>query len=193
VVGVSYSSYGWPKPFFTVTDGRLVGHNQPVPKIHEPDDDKFGLKSILGHSIMVDRVMMAFFNDFWFSSGESKFTRLDADEVEITCLLIERLKKQTDAAHVRLILYLQYGGGNITSGHPQAMQSIGVKKCAERLGVEVIDEFGVLKATYERSPDEFRSNYVRQPDGATGHKSSFGNLEVARRIKGFLTDQTKKR
>jgi hypothetical protein len=73
------------------------------------------------------------------------------------------------------------------------MQSIGVKKCAEHSGLEVIDEFGVLKATYERSPDDFRSNYVRQPDAATGHKSSFGNLEVARRIEAILTDQTKKR
>ena len=44
IVSVSYSSYSWPKPYYTVANEALVLHNSPVPRIPDPGHDRFGNK-----------------------------------------------------------------------------------------------------------------------------------------------------
>jgi hypothetical protein len=193
VVGAGYSSYGWPKPYFTLQDGLLVAHNQPVPTVPEAPRDGSALKAIFSRSILVDRFMAAFFSDYWFSSGRSGFVQTDADAIGVTCRLLDRLKVQTNAAGVRLILYLQYASSHIISTPQQAIQSAKVKECAEASAIEVIDEFSSLKTLYTRDPEGLRAYYVKETDGTLGHKSSLGNLQVAKMIEAALKEKPIKR
>lgn len=179
IVGNGYSSYGWWKPYFTIDNGELVHHNLPVPLMSDPGRDRLGIKPFLGHFAAVDQFMTAFFSDSWFSSDGVRFVTVKTDEVQVTCRLLERLKHQADAAGIQLILYLQFAGSHITAAPAEAVQSLGVKQCGQQLGVLTIDEYGNLKALYDRDPDMFRKYYMREQDGSTGHKSNLGNLEVA--------------
>jgi hypothetical protein len=64
-----------------------------------------------------------------------------------------------------------------------------VKECAESFGIQVADEFARLKSVYERNPEELRTYYVKETDGSTGHKSSFGNFQVAKLIQDTVNDR----
>jgi hypothetical protein len=193
ILGVGYSSYGMAKPFFTVENAKLVLHNHPVPNTVETGAQSSDGKWILARSIVVDRFMSAFFSDFWFTGGRSTFKRTGVDEVEVTCLLLQSLAAKTGAAGIRLLLYLQYAGSHMIGPTSQPGHSLLVKECAEDADIEVIDEFGVLRSARSRSVEELRSYYVREPDGTTGHKSSFGNLQVAKLIAAALKDAPARR
>jgi hypothetical protein len=188
ILGAGYSSYAFPKPYFLVEKGELVAHNQPVPLPSEPVHDPFAIKAFLAHSIIIDRFMTAFFSDQWFSSNRGGFTRTNSDEVEVTCRLLDRLKRKTDEAGVRLILYLQFAGSHVMGQKKPPGHTSLVKECAENFGIQVADEFAQLKSAYERNPEELRSYYVREVDGSTGHKSSFGNLQVAKLIQDTINE-----
>jgi hypothetical protein len=109
IIGTGYASSGWPKPYFTIADDKLAIHNSPVPHSNT-SGDRAGIKWYLGHFAVLDQFMAAFFANYWFTADGSSFVTVATDEVGVTCRLLERLKQQTDAANVRLLLYLQYGG-----------------------------------------------------------------------------------
>jgi hypothetical protein len=182
--GQSYS--GYPKPYFTVENDQLVLRNNPVPR-YEPHDDPYeSLKNVLSYSLMVDRVMATYFPDAWYSSRTQNFTRANNDEVNVTCLLLLRLKKETDAAGVRLLVTMQYGPGTITTGSQPDGNVRLVEECAERSGIQLLDEFAALKELSQNHADEFRKLYVAQPNGLLGHKSRAGNLAVAKAVAAAL-------
>jgi hypothetical protein len=189
IVGAGYSSYGWPKPYFTIEDSALVAHNQPVPTLPMLPPDQSRLKPILSRSILVDRFMAAFFFDYWFTSEKSGLVRIDTDVIGVTCRLLDRLKAQTDAAGVRLILYVQQASSHIMSTPREAEQSVQVKACAHAAAIEVIDEYASLKGLYDRDPDGLRAYYMKEADGTFGHKSPFGNLQVAKLIAAALKEK----
>ena len=100
--GQSYS--GYPKPYFTAENGELVLHNNPVPHYAPRDDPYESLKNILSYSLMIDRVMATYFPDAWYSSRTQNFTRANNDEVNVTCLLLQRLKKETTPSECDCLL-----------------------------------------------------------------------------------------
>jgi hypothetical protein len=57
-----------------------------------------------------------------------------------------------------------------------------VSQCARNLNIRTVDELDFLVAAYKKNPDELRKYYQTEPDGALGHKSSFGNTEVAKLV-----------
>jgi hypothetical protein len=184
IVGASYTAYGWSKPYYTVEHDELVAHNQPVPRHPEPgaDRDRFGVKTFLGHLAAIDQFMAAFFADSWFSSDGTSFATVNNDPVDVTCRLLVRLKQKTDAAHVALILYLQFGGSHIISAPGEADQSVGVGSCARNAHIATIDEYALLRGVFEKDPNALRRYYQTEQDGSTGHKSSFGNMAVAKAV-----------
>jgi hypothetical protein len=60
--------------------------------------------------------------------------------------------------------------------------SLEVGQCAARMNITTVDELAPLLAAYQRNPDELHKYYQIEPDGAMGHKSSFGNMEVAKLV-----------
>jgi hypothetical protein len=181
IATAGYSYNGYPKPYFTVEDGRLVLHNNPVPR-YEPRDDPYeSLKNILSYSLMIDRVMATYFPDSWYSSRTQKFTRANNDEVNVSCLLLQRLKKEADDAGIRLLITMQYGGGTITNTSAPDGNVTLVAECIARLGIQYLDEFSTLKELSRKNSDEFRSLYVIK-NGILGHKSRTGNRKVAQSV-----------
>jgi hypothetical protein len=190
IVGASYTAYGWPKPYYTIENDVLVAHNQPVPRHPEPgaDRDRFGIKPFLGHFATVDQFMAAFFADSWFSSDGTSFATVNNDPVDVTCRLLVRLKQKTDADHVALILYVQFGGSHIISAPREADQSVGVGRCARNAHIATIDEYALLRGVFEKDPNALRRYYQTEQDGSTGHKSSFGNMQVAKAVAAAISD-----
>ena len=60
--------------------------------------------------------------------------------------------------------------------------STRVGDCARSLGITTVDELLMLRAVYESNPDELRKYYQIESNGALGHKSPFGNRELAKLI-----------
>lgn len=190
IVGASYTSYGWPKPYFTVEHDELVAHNQPVPRHPEPGADRggFGIKPFFGHFAAIDQFMTAFFVNSWFSADGTNYATVNNDPVDVTCRLLVRLKQQTDAAHVTLILYLQFAGSHIISAPREAEQSLGVGRCARNAHIATVDEYAQLRGVFEKDANALRRYYQIEHDGSTGHKSSFGNMEVATAVAAAISD-----
>jgi len=213
IIGTGYASSGWPKPYFTIQNGELAIHNSPVPQGLAASSDRLGIKWFFGHFAALDHFMAAFFADFWFTADGSSFVTVDTNEIGVTCHLLARLKQKADAADVRLLLYLQYGGLEIVDasriaasgklfnltrrvknkirsfllglppGAPdwdEASQQVGA--CARGLGITTVDELATLRSVYQRNPDDLRKYYQTEPNGAMGHKSSFGNMQVAKLV-----------
>jgi hypothetical protein len=183
-VGYSYS--GYPKPYFTVENDRLVLHNNPVPR-YEPRTDPYeSLKNALSYSLIVDRIVATYFPDAWYSSRTQNYTRANNDEVKVSCLLLQRLKKETDDGGIRLVVTMQYGGGTIIStSRPDGNVRL-VEDCVSHLGIQLVDEFETLKSLSHERPDEFKSLYIPETDGTLGHKSHAGNLAVAKMVAAAL-------
>ena len=125
IIGTGYASSGWPKPYFTVENDELAIHNSPVPQSQAGGSDRRGVKWYLGHFAVLDQFLATFFTNFWFTADGSSFLTVDTDEVGVTCRLLARLKQKTDAADVRLLLYLQYGGLEVVDSNrmPAALVS----------------------------------------------------------------------
>jgi hypothetical protein len=72
---------------------------------------------------------------------------------------------------------------NIPPGAPDWFDAaIGVGQCARAMGIATVDELAALRTVYETNPDGLRKYYQIEPNGAMGHKSSFGNREVAKLV-----------
>ena len=190
IVGASYTAYGWPKPYYTVEHTSLSRTTNRSRRHPEPgaDRDRFGIKPFLGHFAAVDQFMAAFFANSWFSSDGTSFATVNNDPVDVTCRLLARLKQRTDADHVALILYLQFAGSHIISTPREAEQSVGVGRCARNAHIVTIDEYAQLRSVFERDPNALRRYYQAEQDGSTGHKSSFGNMEVAKAVAAAIND-----
>jgi hypothetical protein len=226
IIGIGYASSGWPKPYFTIENGALLAHNSPVlPQGQATHRDRLDVRRLLGHSAALDRFMAAFFADFWFTADGNSFVTVSTDEVGVTCRLLAELKQKTDAAGVRLVLYLQYGGPEVVDGSRMAAErhiairagfyrlkrwlasrvkplllhtppgapdwhdaSARVGECARGLNIAVADELAPLMAVYEQNRDDLRKYYQIEPDGTMGHKSSFGNMEVAKLVAAAIGD-----
>jgi hypothetical protein len=57
-----------------------------------------------------------------------------------------------------------------------------VGECARALSITVADELIPLMAVYRENPNELQKYYHIEPNGAMGHKSPFGNMDVAKRV-----------
>jgi hypothetical protein len=186
IATAGYSYSGYPKPYFTVANERLILHNNPVP-LYEPRIDPYEpLKNVLSYSLIIDRVMAIYFPDAWYSSRTQNYTRANNDEVQVSCLLLQRLKTETDAAGIRLLVLMQYGAGTITaSSQPDGNVRL-VESCIGQTGIQLIDEFAALKELSRSRVDELKSLYVQERNGVLGHKSRAGNLVVARTVAAAL-------
>lgn len=185
ILRTGYSSFGAPKPYYTVEDGKLVLHNSPVPTLETLDRTTGLLKNLAGHSLVVDRIMKSYFPVGWGGTGNQVFTQTGIDEVEVTCLLLKRLKQKADALNVRALLLMQYGGGFIAVSDQRRDFAVQVEQCAETMGYQVVDEFESLKAIFTASTVEFQK-YYRMVGNAYGHMSEAGNQHIAQLLAASL-------
>jgi hypothetical protein len=182
---VAYSSYGAPKPYFTLEGGRLIAHNQPVPKFTPDGSDRSLLVRALSYSYVAAQIMGKIDRDYWLTGDGQQFKRVGVDDVDVSCALLERLKRSNDALTIRSVILLQYAWAAVrVRGGPKPPFADMVAQCAQEIGLEVVDTFAPLRQIAERDAKELESFYVKH-EGNFGHMSAQGNRFVAQ----LLADQ----
>jgi hypothetical protein len=177
-IGVTgYSSFAWSKPYFTLQDGKLVPHNDPVPPPGSDRRQVRRLKRILSYSYLADQLMTKYAPLYWFSDADKQWTTVPIDDAAVSCALLSRLKSDVEAYDARLIVLLQHGGDANIKGEPE--HDVLVAGCAQRMGITVADEYDKLHALAQH-PEEFASLYHRANASAPyGHMTAKGNGIVA--------------
>lgn len=179
----SYSAAGRPKPYYTTNNDELILHNSPVPTYVASRGGPNFFKRIAGYSYAVNRIMGALFADYWYNEKTNAITRIGNDPAKVACLLFGRLQKEArDAGVTRILLSVQHGGGEIESWDKIPEDLVLVEDCARTLGFDLVDEFDIMKALSKQDPPTFAREYVMEPGHVFGHKSKYGNQQVAARI-----------
>lgn len=179
----AYSRYGWPKPYYDVKDGELIFHpasnEAPDGGIHIFSFDvSSAIRSVGGYSALAHGVAMRLVPEYWLSSRGHSYTRVSIDAVEVTCALMRRVKKKTDELGVRMLLFMQYGGGHHSTFAARTGHAQLVIDCAEANGIQVVDELDSLQAIAKENLSDLRDYYVMQGD-TYGHMSATGNKHAA--------------
>jgi hypothetical protein len=179
ITTAGYSYAGYPKPYFTIDHDQLVLNNSPVPRYQLASKTFDFTKDVLAYSYIVDRIMATFARDYWYTSTGAKFERIKNDDVEVTCKLLQRLKQQARKENIRTLVSVQYGGNYIVDAKTRTGSVVLVEECARSMGFQVVDEFDYLKKTLNSDPALFARHYVTETNGLYGHKSVFGNRQIA--------------
>jgi len=184
-----YSTYGSPKPYYTVEDDRLVLHNSPVPDGAPGSANSVtaAIKAVAGYSYTVHRIMMMFARDSWLSSIHHSYVRITNDPSDVTCRLLQRLKLRTDALGIRTLLVMQYGADAVRAWTAPSDDAVPVKACAHAMGIQLVDEFDSLKAVYRTDPEALKAYYIMTGD-AYGHMSALGNRHIAGLVASALAE-----
>jgi hypothetical protein len=182
----SYSSYGRPKPYYSIDNGKLVLHNSPVPRDFEKPKPHGLLKKILSYSYVADQVIGSYYPERWYAGDDQQFIQTGNDDIEVSCALLEQFRRNQDALGVRPLFVLQYGGQAIMDGKAPR-HAVAVAACAREVGLQVVDTFDALRAIAERGSNELKSYYVMSSDGKEyGHMSALGNRVIAEVVAAAL-------
>lgn len=175
-----YSVYGGgPKPYFVIDKDELILKNVPVPRAIEGATNDIGLtRAILGYSYLVDWTMSRLGREEWFRVNP--YVKVLTDPNEVSCLLIKRLKQETDAQGARLIFLMQWGGNAIAEWSARPFHATRVIGCARDAGIQVVDPWQELKAVFAQGQEKLKTLYImHQSDTLYGHMSSAGNQLIA--------------
>jgi hypothetical protein len=143
------------------------------------------VKAYLGYSFLVNWLMTTIDPQGWHATGEKPIVRVANDPVEISCRLLQRLKRTTDALKVRTILVEELVAGDITPGDSPPPNIRLVEDCARSMGYELVETFDEMRAEYKRDPNELKKHYALTND-VMGHLSIFGNHFLASRVAALL-------
>jgi len=182
-----YQSFGRPKPYFTLERGQLTLRNVPVPLLPPGHHAVVWWKRILAYSHLADRAMLELDGPLWYQTAEEKFVRVANDQVAVTCRLLQRIKRQTDADGVRTLLIMQHGGEIIRQFEGPRPQAAQVQQCARLIGIQVVDEFPALKAIQRQGPTALNPYYYMHGE-QYGHMSAKGNELIAGLIESALRE-----
>jgi hypothetical protein len=186
-------SWGVPKPFFTIENGALRAHNDPVPRWQL--DASNPLADAFGHLHVADRVMSWLDPDDWLLYASS--TRGASEPVAVSCLLLARLKATLDAEGVRAILVLQPVWSEITPGVDPAGALAKVTACGRQLGYGVVDTTAAFATDYAADRERTRAYYRRDGFRLTdaGNRYVAGLvaplLDSASMLSPFAVEQTR--
>jgi hypothetical protein len=177
-----HSHFGSPKPYFTVENGALRYHPPALVTVRREAGflvrAGYVARDLLGYFASIDYLMRRIAPDFWYGSERRQYTKAPNDPVRVTCLLLERLKQQTDRAGVRLLLFVQYYALSIIEEDEPTENAQGVSACAKQLGIQTVDQFASLRALVEKDPNALRPYYLSDGKNYT-HMSAKGNEHAA--------------
>jgi hypothetical protein len=192
IVRAGFSTFGAPKPYFTLENGELRYHS---PTIAEPrQTNTLGwamvreLREALGYSAFADYLLSRLNPNFWHGEGAyDLYQKSGADEVAVTCALLERLKKRADQDGIRMMLFLQYYATLILGADRPGPHSQAVAACAQRMDIRVVDQFASLRAIVAPNPAVIHDYYWFY-DGVFGHMTAKGNQHAADLVYAALSD-----
>ena len=171
------------KPVFVIENGELVHRNFPVPRYEGNQYETGWLRSILGHLHSVNWTMERVGYTEWWLKWDITYRWAHQYGDKVTCLLLERLKRQLDMENASLVVLFQYGSNHVRGWSEPPDHQQNVEDCAQDLGLTVVDMWDSLKDKQMNDEPRFCTLYV-QHDGCRvlGHMSSQGNRYVATQI-----------
>jgi hypothetical protein len=170
------SSFGVSKPYFTLENGALVFHPPHRPYM-APDPTmpvwQARVRELLGYSAVLDVVLDLVASGYWIgTAGQPVVESVDNDPVGVTCALLQRLKRQADAAGVRLLLFMQHGRIVLTLKEAPQEDASKVTQCAAAAGIEVVDQFRPLRALAVSDLAAFRGLYLKRALSPKGNRQA---------------------
>ena len=179
VARTGYSSFGTSKPYYTLDDGQLIFH---APRRAEPDILLSGwrgwVRDALGRSAVLDVVLSRLAPGYWQgAAGEDVYQSAGNDPVGVTCALLERVAKRAAQSGVRVLLFLQHARKTVLARTEPAEDMKEVATCAAPAGIEVIDQFEVLRSLTVANPGALNDLYLQS--GGYGQMTSTGNWHAA--------------
>lgn len=164
------SRRGRHKPYFTIVDGSLVLHNQPVPSpVDLPRSSKWWERSILLKDLL-GLLGIA-------GSDDPDMVRVHREGLEVTRLLCERAQQVVRDHGARLYMVIQPARAFLERGEIQNIQSL--VKLARSLGIPVLNLWYCLESDFMERESVRRSLFI-------GHMSPEGNRWAAEKIRKFL-------
>ena len=183
------SEAGAPKPYFTIKNGELELH--PPGPLESGEQESLvgkGLRAVLGYSALSHHLFSRLAPAFWYPAEASLYKEVENQPIDITCKLLARLKQQTDEKQVRFLLFLQYGG-ELVLEEPVILNDMKtITECAQKAGIQVIDQFAPLKAVTRGDP-ALVMLYYSLHDEEFGHMTSKGNEHAAQLLASALSEQ----
>jgi hypothetical protein len=169
---------GGPKPYFTAEGGKLVHHNNPVPRITARPKDVGALQSTLGYSYLIHRILTSSQRSAdWWIDNNRRNRRVLPNEAAVgsSCLLMERLARLGGPQGPRIVVGFIYGGGEVAHGEvPWFVPPVA--DCARKAGLEVLDFWPRFKSLPAAG---LKRLYVMRGANVYGHFSAAGNRYVA--------------
>ena len=186
-----HTSFHSPKPWFSVENGALQHH--PPSALPPPRDEWWrsillGLRGPLGYSAVADFVLARLAPGYWHGTRAYEFAKSDRiDGVQVTCLLLERLKPVVAKQNVRTLVFAQYFAPTILENDQPPEDMRKVMACARQQGFEVVDQFASLKALTLQDPEALRRYYWVNSDVVFyRHMNGEGNEHAAKLLKRVL-------
>ncbi len=187
-----HTVFGAPKPYFTLDNGELHFHPAKFVEPHEKNRIAwmaYGIREALGYSAFADYLLSRLNPNFWHGdSDRDLYQRSGADEVAVTCALLERLKSRADQDGIQMMLVLQYYATLILESDRPGPHSQAVAACARDIGIRVVDQFAPLHAIVAAGGPAIIRDYYWLTDGVYGHMTAKGNEHVANLIHAALAD-----
>ena len=193
ITRAGHTAFGAPKPYFTFDNGELRYHPatfvQPREKNTIAWKTAYGIREALGYSAFADYLLSRINPNFWHGDPDRDlYQRSGADEVDVTCALLQRLKSRADQDSIHMILVLQYYATLILESDRPGPYSQAVAACARDVGIRVVDQFAPLHAIVAAGGPAIIRDYYWLTDGVFGHMTAKGNEHVANLIHAALGD-----
>ena len=182
---------GAPKPYFTVQNGELALHNEPVPRVAPSRKGIGWVRSVFGHSYLVQYAMKRLNVLQWWGAPESIKFELTPDEaVQVGCLLMHRIADIRTRSGIPVVLVVQYSG-------PEAIEQPlhwqhdreQLLACERDQSLTVIDTLEALKSAYQNGDlaSYQRLWMMHDHNRIYGHMSPEGNRLIADLIAARLS------
>jgi hypothetical protein len=182
IVRTAHSHFAAPKPWFSL-EGGMLHYHPPAPLEAGRALGDLGalarrMRDVLGYSAAADHVLARVAPGYWYSEGQGDYRLAGNDSVAVTCALLGRLKRQTDAQGIRLLLFMQYYAWFVYAADLRPPDASRVLDCARAQGIETVDHFASLRRIAVSGPRALADYYMTHGDLHT-HMNARGNQHAA--------------
>jgi lysophospholipase L1-like esterase len=181
-----YKVYGGArKPWFSVSDGKLIHHDNPLPPPTQAIDRE---PHWLGHSYLALWTASRFGRADLIRFRTPHYVLAENEPVAATCGILAGLKVFATERNLPVLIVMIYGGHDRTATMDKSKEKVRpvrVIECATAIGLDVLDTWDAMVATAARDMAAYRALYV--PHGNIyGHMSVAGNRLIAELIADWV-------
>lgn len=175
---------GANKPYFTIENGVLVQHNNPVPVYSGRVEETPWWLILPSHSYLVQFTMDRIGWATWWQHSSVSYVKARNDPHAVSCALLQRLRDKLTNDGIEFLFVVQYGALDVKA-QPESASRIA--RCARERNIETLDLWDDMIAIHRRSVEEYNGLWVSQDGKTFGHMSASGNAVVARRVAEMIS------